>query len=196
MVSPGRLFNTPPGVRMSPGKKRVLWGPAPNLKSVHSALTRVSAALAESRNLHRRMMESEERSRNMEKLYQKHINEWVRLHELMKRNPSAAINRKLHEARVRINAAKLSSKNIRRKGDKIADEWERAVNRYRQLARRVVHHNGSRNLNSRPLTQREKEAIRVSGAIVRNMSAARRTVRHLPLPRNMGHLVIRASARR
>ena len=142
------------------------------------------------------MMESEERGRNMEKLYQKHINEWVRLHELMERNPSAAVNRKLQEAHVRINAARLASNNIRRKGDKIAEEWERAVKRYRQLARRVIHPNGSRNLNNNPFTRREKEAIRVAGAVVKNMSVARRTVRHLSLPRNMRDMIIRSAARR
>lgn len=152
MVSPGRLFNTPPGVRMSPGKKRVLFGPAPNLKSLHAALTRVSAALAEQRNLQARI--------------------------------------------AGMTPAQFLSPTQYRRFQKNTREYRNARRRYRQLARRVIYTNGSRNLNSRPLTQREREAIRASGAIVRNMFAARRTVRHLPLPQNMGMLIIRASARR
>lgn len=150
MVSPGRLFNTPPGVRMSPGKKRVLYGPAPNLKSLHAALTRASAALAEQRNL---------------------------------------------QARIQgMTPAQLVTQY--RKFQKNTREYKKARKRYHQLARRVIYTNGTRNLNARPLTQREREAIRATSAIVRNMSAARRTVRHLPLPQNLGMLVIRASARR
>ena len=57
MTSPGRLFDTPPGVRMSPGKKRVFHG-GRNLASLHAALTRASAALNESRNLQAQMLEA------------------------------------------------------------------------------------------------------------------------------------------
>jgi len=152
MVSPGRLFNTPPGVRMSPGKKRVLFGRMPNLNSVHTALTRASAAMAESMNLQAQIAEM----------------------------PPAAY---------------LSSAQYR-KFFKLTEKMTKAQHRYRQLVRRVIYPNGRRNLNSRPLTNREKEAIRASGAIIRNMSAARRTVRHLPLPQNLGMLIIRSAARR
>ena len=152
MISPGRIFNTPPGMRMSAGKKRVLYGPAPSLRSLHAALTRVSAALAEQRN---------------------------------------------RQARIAgMTPAQFTSPTQYRQFRKNTSEWIKSKKRYRQLARRVLYHSGSRNLNSRPLTNREKEAIRASGAIVRNMSAARRTVRHLPLPQNLGMLIIRASARR
>jgi len=151
MVSPGRLFNTPPGVRMSPGKKRVFHR-GRNLASLHAALTRASAALAEHRNLQARVAAT--------------------------------------------TPAQFLSPTQYRQFQKLTRESKTARQRYRQLARRVIYTNGSRNLNSRPLTQREREAIRASGAIVRNMSAARRTVRHLPLPQNLGMLIIRASARR
>jgi hypothetical protein len=137
---------------MSPGKKRVLFGPAPNLKSLHAALTRVSAALAEHRNLQARVAAT--------------------------------------------TPAQFLSPTQYRQFQKLTRESKKARQRYRQLARRVLYHSGSRNLNSRPLTNREKEAIRASGAIIRNMSAARRTVRHLPLPQNLGMLIIRSAARR
>jgi len=152
MVSPGRLFNTPPGVRMSPGKKRVLYGRMPNLNSVHTALTRASAAMAESMNLQAQIAEM----------------------------PPAAY---------------LSSAQYR-KFFKLTEKMTKAQHRYRQLMRRVIHPNGTRNLNTRPLTQAERNIIRRTAAIVKNMSAARRTVRRLPLNKNTGMLIIRSAARR
>jgi predicted nuclease with TOPRIM domain len=198
MSSLRRLFNTPSGVQMSPGKKRVLYGPGPSLNTQHAGLTRVSAALAESRNLYDKMMQSEAHYRNTGQRYQRFINEWVRIHEMMQRqrNPSEALRRNLQAAQREINAANQSMKNIRRRGDKIADQWEKSAKRYRQLARRVIYPNGSRNLNNRLFTRREKEAIRASGAIVANMAAARRTVRRISLNQNAGSEIIRSMARR
>jgi hypothetical protein len=182
---------------MSPGRKRVLYGPGPSLNTLHAALTRVSAALAESRNLYDKMMHSEAQYRNMDQRYQRFINEWVRIHEMMQRqrNPSEALHRNLQAAHVRIIAANQSMKNIRRRGDKIAEQWENSAKRYRQLARRVIYKNGSRNLNSHFFTRREKQAIRDSGAIVKNMAVARRTVRRISLPQNMRDEIVRLTAR-
>lgn len=195
MISPGRLFNTPPNMRMSPGRKRVLYGSRPSLNTLHSALTRVSAALAESRNLYDKMMHSEAQYRNMDQRYQRFINQWVRIYEMMKQNASEALDRKLQAAHVRIIAANQSMKNIRRRGDKIAEQWENSAKRYRQLARRVIYKNGSRNLNSHFFTRREKQAIRASAANVKNMAVARRTVRRISLPQNMRDEIVRLTAR-
>ena len=200
MVSPGRLFNTPPGVRMSPGKKRVLWGPAPNLKSVHAALTRASAALAESRNIEARMMEAGVHKRAAHQREQKLVNELANLWTQMRVHPSVNVQQRTIQRIIRVqremNEVAPNVRNKEKRSERLIRQFENSTKRYHQLARRVAYLNGTRNLNNRPLTQREKEAIRVTAAIVKNMSAARRTVRHLPLPRNMGHLVIRASARR
>ena len=198
MASPGRLFNDPPGVRMSPGKKRVLYGPAPSIKSLHAALTRVSAALAEQRNLQAQMMEAGVHKRNIHKRHQNLVNKLANLRHRMRWTPLAvpALQQRHDQLRKQINAILPNVRNKERTSERLIRQWENSKKRYHQLARRVIYHNGSRNLNSRPLTNREREAIRASGAIVRNMSAARRTVRHLPLPQNLGMLVIRASARR
>lgn len=195
MASPGRMFNTPPGVRMSPGKKRVLYGPAPNLKSLHSALTRVSAALAETRNLFSRMMNAGVAKRNIHQRHQKLFNERARLYAT-RRKPSADYQQRFNQLQKEINSITLNVRNKEKQSNKLIKQWENSKKRYQQLARRVVYTNGSRNLNARPLTQREREVIRVSGAIVRNMSAARRTARHLPLPQNLGMMIIRSAARR
>lgn len=196
MVSPVRLFNTPPGVRMSPGKKRVLYGPAPNLKSVHAALTRASAALTEQQNIQAQMMEAGVHKRAAHNRARKLDNKITNLRHRMRWQPSEVYQRQLNQAQKELNAILPNVRNKERTSNKLIRQWENSKKRYHQLARRVIYHNGSRNLNSRPLTNRERAAIRASGAIVRNMSAARRTVRHLPLPQNLGMLIIRSAARR
>ena len=196
MVSPGRLFNTPPGMRMSPGKKRVLFGPAPKFNSIHAALTRVSAALAESQNLQAQMMEAGVHRRAAHNRARKLDNKITNLRHRMRWQPSEAYQRQLNQAQKELNAILPNVRNKERKSNKLVRQFENSKKRYHQLARRVAYLNGTRNLNNRPLTQREKEAIRVTAAIVKNMSAARRTVRRLPLPRNVGNAIIRASARR
>lgn len=196
MTSPGSLFKTPQGVRMSPGKKRVLYGPGPNIKSIHAALTRVSAALAESRNLHAQMMEAGVQKRAAHKRHMKLLDKFYNLRRQMRMRPSANVQGLLNQAQKEVNASLPNVVNKERASTKLIKQWENSKKRYHQLARRVAHLNGTRNLNNRPLSQGEKEAIRLTATIVRNMSAARRTVRRLPLPRNMGHLVIRSAARR
>lgn len=195
MVSPGRLFNTPPGVRMSPGKKRVLFGPAPNLNSIHAALTRASAALAETRNLYGRMMNAGVAKRVAHRRQQALINERARLYAT-RRKPSADYQQRFNQLQKEINALEPNVRNKERASNKLNKQWENSKKRYHQLARRVVHLKGNRNLNNRPLTPKEREAIRITAAIVKNMSSARRTVRHLPLPRNMGHAIIRSAVYR
>jgi len=152
MISPGSLFNSPKNMRTSPGKKRVLYGRMPNLNSVHTALTRASAAMAESKNLQAQIAEM----------------------------PPAVY---------------LSSAQYR-KFFKLTEKMTKAQHRYRQLVRRVIYPNGRRNLNTRPLTQAERNIIRRTAAIVKNMSAARRTVRRLPLNKNTGATIVRSIARR
>ena len=196
MVSPGSLFRTPPGVRMSPGKKRVLFGPAPNLKSVHAALTRASAALAESQNLAAQMMEAGVHKRVAHNRQQKLVNKIVNLQHAMIWHPSTAYQKQLNQAQKEFNTLTPNVRNKERASERLIEQWEKSKKRYYQLARRLAYLNGTRNLNNSPLTQREKEIIRQTAAIVKNMSTARRTVRNFPLPRNMGTLVVRASARR
>ena len=152
MISPISLFNSAKNMRTSPGKKRVLYGRMPNLNSVHTALTRASAAMAESMNLQAQIAEM----------------------------PPAAY---------------LSSAQYR-KFFKLTEKMTKAQHRYRQLVRRVIYPNGRRNLNTRPLTQAERNIIRRTAAIVKNMSAARRTVRRLPLNKNTGTTIVRSIARR
>lgn len=200
MVSPGRLFNTPPGVRMSPGKKRVFHG-GRNLTSLHAALTRASAALAETRNLEAQMMEAGVHKRAAHNRARKLDTKLFNFRHSMKWTPSAseaaAFQQKINQAQKELNTVLLNVRNKERTSNKLIKQWENSKKRYHQLARRVAHfNNGTRNLNNRPLSPREKHIIRTTARIVRNMSAARRTVRRLPLPRNMGHLVIRSAARR
>ena len=198
MISPGRIFNTPPGVRMSPGRRRAFYGPTSNLRSLHAALTRVSAALAEERNLHARMTEAGIQKENTRKRHKNLVNKLSSIRQRMRRSPLAvaAFQQQLNQVQKEINAILPNVHNKKRQSNKLVKQWENSKKRYHQLARRVIYHNGSRNLNSRPLTIREREAIRASGPIVRNMSAARRTVRHFPLPQNLGMLIIRSAARR
>ena len=179
---------------MSPGKKRVLFGPAPNLKSVHSALTRVSAALAETKNLHSRMMNADVAKRVAHQRHQKLFNERARLYAT-RRKPSADYQQRFNKLQKEINTIIPNVRNKERISNKLTRQWENSKKRYHQLARRVVYHNGTRNLNTRPLTPREREAIRATGATVRNMAEARRTVRHLPLPHNLGMLILRLATR-
>ena len=206
MASPGSLFKTPPGMRMSPGKKRVLYGPAPNLKSVHSALTRVSAALAESRNLHSRMMNAAVAKRRLHARHQTLVNKEFRSQYAMNQlqtksypNKEARLryaSREIQKIQKEINAIMSNRRNAERKSNKLVADWEKSKKRYFQLARRVVRINGTRNLNTYPLTHGEIQAVRTIGTFAKNMSAARRTVRHLPLPQNMGMSIVRSMARR
>jgi DNA repair exonuclease SbcCD ATPase subunit len=196
MVSPGRLFNTPPGVRMSPGKRRVLYGPGPSIKSIHSALTRVSAALAESRNLHTRMMNAGVQKRAAHQRVSDLVGKLARLQQRMRLRPSAALQEQIDHVQRQINDELPNMTNKERRSAVLIKEYEKSMKRYHQLARRVAHLNRTRNLNNRPLSPREKHIIRTTARIVRNMSAAQRTVPHLPIPRNMGHLVIRSAVRR
>jgi hypothetical protein len=120
----------------------------------------------------------------------------ARLQHRMRLRPSAALQDQIDHVQRQINDELPNMTNKERRSAVLIKEYEKSVKRYHQLARRVAHLNRTRNLNNRPLSPREKEAIRLTATIVRNMSAAQRTVRHLPIPRNMGHLVIRSAARR
>jgi hypothetical protein len=199
MVSPGRLFNTPPGVRMSPGKKRVFQG-GRNLISFHAALTRASAALSESRNLHARMMEAGVHKRAARNRARKLDTKLFNLRHSMKWTPSAseaaAFQQRINQAQKELNAILLNVHNKERTSTKLIKQWENSKKRYHQLARRVVNRSGVRTFNNSPLTQRELNAVRVTSRVIKNMSEARRTVRHFPLPQHMGMLIIRSAARR
>lgn len=196
MVSPGRLFNTPPGIRMSPGKKRIMWGPAPHLKSVHAALTRASAALAESENLAAQMMEAGVHKRVAHERERKLVNKLSNLRHGMRWNPSAAIERQINNAQRELNTVALNARNKERTSERLIKQWKKSKKRYHQLARRVAYLNGTRNLNTSRLTEQEKYIIQTTSAMVKNMSAAQRTVRRLPIPHNLGMLIIRSAARR
>lgn len=197
MVSPGSLFRTPPSVRMSPGKKRAFWwGPIPNLMSLHSALTRASAALAESRNLHARMMEAGVQRRAAHQRVSDLVGKLARLQHRMRMYPSAALQEQIEHVQRQINDELPNMTNKERRSAVLIREFEKSRKHYHQLARRVAYLNGTRNLNNRPLNEREKNTIRQTAAIVRNMTAARRTTRRLPLPRNVAHAIIRSMARR
>jgi hypothetical protein len=199
MISPGILFNTPPGVRMSPGKKRVFHG-GRNLTSLHAALTRASAALAETRNLEAQMMEAGVHKRAAHNRARKLDTKLFNFRHSMKWTPSAseaaAFQQKINQAQKELNIVLLNVRNKERTSNKLIKEWEKAQKRYHQLARRVVNWSGSRTFNNSPLTQRELNAVRTMSRAIKNMASARRTVRRLPLPRNMGHLVIRSVTRR
>ena len=162
---------------MSPGKKRVFHG-GRNLRSLHTALTRASAALSESRNLQAQMMEAGVHKRAAHNRARKLDTKLFNLRHSMKWTPSAseaaAFQQKINQAQKELNSKK----------------------RYHQLARRVVNWSGARTFNNSPLTQRELGAVRTMSRSIKNMAEARRTVRHLPLPHNLGMLVIRSAARR
>lgn len=196
MVSPGSLFGTPTGIRMSPGKARVLFRVPPSLTSVHSALTRVSAALAESENLHTRMMVAGVQKRAA---HQRHQTLRTKLHNLqyrMRWRPLESYQRQINKAQKNVNANLPNVINKERTSERLIRQWENSMKRYHQLARRVVYLNGTRNLNNRPLTHAEKETIRITSQIIRDMVSARRTVRHLPLNKNTGSMITRSAARR
>jgi hypothetical protein len=199
-VSPGRLFNTPPNVRMSPGKKRELYGPGINLSAIHTALTRVSAALAESQNLKAQMMEAGAQKREAHKRARKLDDIISNLRRRLLWSPSETYQRQLNQAQKELNAILPNVRNKERRSNKLIRQWKASKKRYRQLARRVIYYhiynNGTRNLNSRPLKQNEKKAIRNAAAIVKNMTSTRRTVRQLPLPRNLRGPIIRSAAYR
>ena len=199
MVSPGRIFNTPPGVRMSPGKKRVFHG-GRNLQSLHTALTRASAALSESRNLQAQMMEAGVHKRAAHNRARKLDTKLFNLRHSMKWTPSAseaaAFQQKINQAQKELNTILLNVRNKERTSNKLIKQWENSKKRYHQLARRVVNWSGARTFNNSPLTQRELDAVRTMSRSIKNMAEARRTVRHLPLPHNLGMLVIRSAARR
>ena len=199
MVSPGRLFNTPPGVRTSPGKKRVFHG-GRNLQSLHAALTRASAALNESRNLQAQMMEAgvhkraaHNRARKLDsKLFNfRHSMKWTR-----SASEAAAFQQKINQAQKELNALEPNVRNAERKSEKLIKEWEKAQKRYHQLARRVVNWSGSRTFNNSPLTQRELNAVRTMSRAIKNMASARRTVRRLPFGSNVSQIIIQSAARR
>jgi predicted RNase H-like nuclease (RuvC/YqgF family) len=196
MGSMKSLFKTPPSVRMSPGKKRALWASKPSLSAIHSALTRASAARAEERNLHARMMEAGQQKRAMTKRHRNLVSKVYNLRYRMKWTPSPSIQRQINQVQKEINANLPNLENKERKVEKLVAEWEKAQKRYHQLARRVTHLNGTRVLNSSPLTANEKAIVRITGAIVKNMSAARRTTRRLPLGQNISQTIIRSAARR
>jgi len=199
MVSPGRIFNTPPGVRMSPGKKRVFHG-GRNLRSLHTALTRASAALNESRNLQARMMEAGVQKRAAHNRARKLDTKLFNLRHSMKWTPSAseaaAFQQRINQAQKELNTILLNVHNKERTSNKLIKQWENSKKRYHQLARRVINWNGSRAFNNSPLTQRELNAVRTMSSSIKNMASARRTVRHFPLPQNLGMLIIRSAARR
>jgi len=196
MVSPGSLFKTPPGVRMSVGKKRALWGPQPSLNALHSTLTRLSATLAETRNLHNKMTKADARKRA---IYKRHheLKNWIHnLSHAMRSEPREHTQRGINQTQKEINAILINQRNAERKSAKLTKEWERSLKRYRQLARRVAHLNGTRTLNNRPLTENEKQTIRLTAQMIKNMAAARRTTRRFPFGQNVGDLIVRSTARR
>lgn len=194
MVSPGRLFNTPPGVRMSPGKKRVLF--RPKLNSIHAALTRASAAFAEFQNIQAQMMEASVHKRAAHNRQQAFFYRLTNYQNRMRSHPSESYQKIINHAQKELNAITPIARNKERTYARLVKQWENSKKRYHKLARRVIHLKGNRNLNNRLLTSKEKEAIRVTAAIVKNMSAAQRTTRRLPLPRNVGNVIIRSLARR
>lgn len=195
MVSPGSLFNSPKSVRTSPGKKRV-FHKGRNLKSLHSALTRVSAALAETRNLHNRMMEAGVQKRAIHKRYQNLGAKLSNLRHAMRWTPSPSIQRQLNKVQKEYNTVLPNVNNKERKSAKLIAEYEKAQKRYYQLARRVAYLNGTRTLNNSPLTENEKQIVRLTGAMVKNMSVTRRTARRLPFGTNIGEVITRSAVRR
>ena len=196
MVSPGSLFKTPPGVRMSVGKKRALWGAQPSLNALHSTLTRLSATLTETRNLHNKLTKADARKRAIYKRHHELKNWDHSLRFAMRLDPQNHTRRGIIETQKEINAILINERNAERKSAKLTKEWERSLKRYRQLARRVAHLNGTRTLNTRPLTENEKQTIRLTGQMIRNMAAARRTTRRFPFGQNVGDLIVRSIARR
>jgi len=199
MASPGTLFNSPENVRTSPGKKRVFHG-GRNLTSLHAALTRASAARAEERNLHARMMEAGVQKRAAHNRARKLDSKLFNFRYSMKWTPSAseaaAFQQKINQAQKELNAILPNVRNAERKSEKLIKQWEKAQKHYHQLARRVVNRSGSRTFNNSPLTQRELNAVRAMSRVIKNMASVRRTVRRLPFGNNVSHQIIQSAARR
>lgn len=199
MTSPGRLFDTPPSVRMSPGKKRVFHG-GRNLASLHAALTRASAALNESRNLQAQMLEAGVQKRAIHNRVRKLDSKLFNFRHSMKwtrsASEAAAFQQKINQAQKELNAILPNVRNKERTSSKLIAEWEKAQKRYHQLARRVVNWSGSRTFNNSPLTQREVDAVRTMSRAIKNMASAQRTMHRLPFGTNMSQLIIRSALRR
>jgi len=184
---------------MSPGKKRVFQG-GRNLNSLHAALTRASAALNESRKLQAQMMEADVHERAAHNRARKLDTKLFNLRHSMKWTPSAseaaAFQQRINQAQKELNTILPNIRNKKITSNKLIKQWENSKKRYHQLARRVVNWSGARTFNNSPLTQRELNAVRTMSRSIKNMSEARRTVPHFPLPQNLGMLIIRSTARR
>lgn len=124
------------------------------------------------------------------------VGKLARLQHRMRFRPSVALQEQIEHIQRQINDELPNMTNKEIRSERLIKEYEKSVKRYHQLARRVAYLNGTRNLNNSRLSEREKNTVRHTGAIVRNMFAARRTARRLPLPRNMALRIIQLSAQR
>ncbi len=93
-------------------------------------------------------------------------------------------------------------KEARQRANKLQHEYRRLIEhdipkleRVRiQLARRVAYpgaESRGQNLLTERLTNAERARMRTSARITKNMSSALRTIKHLPIPRNIGLNIVR-----
>lgn len=150
-----RMFRTPEGVRMSPGKARVF---GPNFTSLRTALNRAAMARQAMHNAVRNHQDLIRAQRAAE------------IHHIHMIN---AVRAAQQDERARENAVIKSTRRI-----------HKLRNEYVKLARRAKR-NRSANFKSGPLSNRELHQLRNLATEVKNRSALMRTMKRVNLPKNV-----------
>ena len=98
------------------------------------------------------------------------------------RSKRAALNRAAY------TLAKI--KETQKKRDELTITLRKLEREYRKLARRAALMNNA-NMRSGPLNPAERERLRLTASMVKNMSTANRTTKHWGLPLNIRNKIAR-----